>query len=134
MRQDRPMRRLLLASLLLTGCPLDSAWLLPEYEALSLTRAELARRNVQVVDTTHVLSNITACAGPGGSGCVPVSFTLDGWDPVRKIGFEYVSDDDPDFGLGTPFSAIRPSEALQTAVDQSLAGQATVLIIHQWAH
>ena len=136
-RQNLCMRRLailLLPTLLLIACPWDSAWLLPEKDAITIAHAEFAKRGIQVNDTTHMLQNINVCTGPGDAGCTTVSFTLDGWDPAQNIGFEYLSSDDPDFGMGTLFSEIKQSEALQSAVDKSLAGRATVLIIHQWSH
>ena len=125
------MRAVLVGLLMLSGCG-DPAWLLPEGEALATARSELATRGIQATDTTHVVDGVIVC---DGAACDPPrSLTLDGWDPARSIGIEYVDDDDPDFGAGTIYSGPAASERLQAAVDARLAGAAKVLIVHQWAH
>ena len=116
------------------GC-MDSIAYVSEARAIVLAREALAERGVQATDATHALTGITACDGRTPETCETVGFTLDGWDPARHVGFEYVADNDPDFGKGTRWSDIVPAEHLQTAVDAALAGTGdTVIIIRQWAH
>lgn len=117
-----------------TAC-FDSIAFISETRAGVLARERLAARGIQATDTTHALTDIHACDGATPETCETVSFTLDGWDPARHIGFEYVADNDADFGRGTRWSDFTPNEHLQTAVDAALASTGDiVIVIHQWAH
>ncbi len=118
------------------GCLNGGVALITEARAIELARGVLADRGIQATDLTHVLSGLEVCddAQPAPA-CETVSFTLDGWDPARRVGFEYVSDNDPDFGRGTRWSDSGDIAFLQSAVDASVAASGdVVLMIRQWAH
>ncbi len=122
-----------IAALAASAC--DQIEYLSEPRAVELAREALAQRGVAATDETHALTGISACDGRTPETCEVVDFTLDGWDPARRVGFEYVATNDPDFGKNTRWSDIGPDEKLQAAVDAALSGTGdTVFVIRQWAH
>jgi len=125
----------LIAGLVSAGC-IDDVALIPEARAIELARGELAERAIQATDETHAITDLTVCPGAAGAAdCETVSFTLDGWDPARHVGFEVVSDNDPDFGKGTRWSDLGETDHLQAAVDAALISSGEVVItIRQWSH
>ena len=118
---------LALALLSLPAC--GGSYVIPEADGVAIARAELAARGVATSDARGL--------GPLTIDGVAVSFELDGWSAARTIGFEYVSENDPDFvEAATDLGAIDQTPKLQAAVDAALAAEpgSRVLILRTWSH
>jgi len=118
---------LALALLCLPAC--GDSYVIAEADGVAIARTEFAARGV----TTDAARSL----GPLTIDAAEVSFTLDGWSAARSVGFEYVSEEDPDFvEAATDLGALDETAKLQTAVDAALAGepQSHVLVIRTWGH
>lgn len=112
----------------LAACGTDG-YVVPEEDGVAIARQACEARGV-TVDETRPLGPLTIDA-------VAVSFVLDAWNGTRAVGFEYLSEADPDFvEAATELGDATESAKLQTAVDAAVATEpdSHVLIIHTWAH
>jgi hypothetical protein len=119
--------QLALALVCLAGC--GGSYVIPEEDGVRITREELAARGVSAAETRSF--------GPVAVDGVAVSFVLDGWSAAAALGFEYVSEADPDFAEAAPdLGSLDESPKLQAAVDAALAAEpdSHVLILRTWSH
>lgn len=64
------------------------------------------------------------------------SFTVDGWSLADLLGFEYVSEGDPDFATA-PVDLGADGQSLQAAVDLATEGETgnvKILVLRTWGH
>ncbi|TNF34922.1 MAG: hypothetical protein EP329_06755 [Deltaproteobacteria bacterium] len=114
------------------------AYLLSESEGVAVVRAALEARGYHPDDTTHGVSDVVVCPADGACDA-PLSYVLDGWDGAAGVGFEYVSEDDPDFAAHPELTSGHVSEtrdavaALGDATAAAVA-PAHVLVFRPWAH
>jgi len=119
---------LALAIVLLAGCG-DDTYIIPEADGVRITREELAARGVSATAARSF--------GPVTVDGVALSFILDGWSDATAIGFEYVSEADPDFAeAATDLGQLDESPKLQAAVDAALTAEpgSHVLVLRTWSH
>lgn len=103
-------------------------YVLSEAEGVAAARAVFAERGFVLEDVDHVL-------GPVVVEGEAVTFTLDGWSDVRRLGFEYVSEGDADFAEATlDLGSLALAPKLQAAVDVETATTANVLVLRTWGH
>ncbi len=119
---DQLMRTALIVLALGLGACGDTAWILPEADAIAIADAELASRGLTADDRGHTVATSL------------VTLQLDGWSATAKLGFEYVGDPDPELGAASPYADLVGAEELQAAVDAAVGADTHVLVIHTWAH
>ena len=104
-------------------------YFIPEDDGVRIVREEFAARGVVASEGRTV--------GPVTVDGVAMTFPLDGWSSADALGFEYVSDADPDFAAAaTDLGSIAEAPKLQAAVDAALAAEPAshVLVVRSWAH
>lgn len=119
--------RLALAPVVLAAC--GGSYTLTEDEGVTIAHDVFATHNI-VVGSTRPM-------GPLPIDDVDVEFTVDRWSLANGVGYEYVSEDDPDFDEAvTDLGSDREVPRLQTAVDLFLEAEPghRVLIIRTWGH
>lgn len=110
----------------LAGC--GDVYVLSEAEGVKAAREVFAERGLVVDATDHVLGPVTVDGAA-------VTFTLDGWSPSSRYGFEYVSEGDADFSETTlDLGSLERAPKLQAAVDVATATTANVLVMRTWSH
>lgn len=121
--------RLALAFALISLAACGMSYTLDESEGVEAARTEFAAHGIVAASTRPL--------GPVTVDGVAITFTVDGWSLADQLGFEYVSEHDPDFtravtDLGVPAETAK----LQAAVDTTLAAEpgTHVLIVRTWGH
>lgn len=120
-------RRLAALALLLSACGMS--YTLDEQEGIDVATAAFNRHTIYPGSTRPI--------GPMTIDEVELTFTVDRWSLADKLGFEYVSDGDPDFTTAaTDLGDSAEVGKLQTAVDEALAAEpgAHVLVLRTWGH
>ena len=120
--------------LALSGCDLlgEEATVLSEGEASEAITKRLTTLGYAPTATDHAITGLEVC-DPKTGACETVTFTLDGWDNGQRVGFEYLSDEDPDFAMVSGFRYSFWPDALQDAVKTKLTGD-VILVIRKVAH
>ena len=114
-------------------------YVLGEEEGVAVLREALVARGYHPDDGSHAVANVIVCPA-AGEGCDPaLSYVLDGWDAAAGVGFEYVSEADPDFPGATALTSGAPSDRRDAAVALQEATNAevspgVVLVVRRWAH
>lgn len=118
------MLRPALVLTLVSAC--QFSYILDEDEGVAVAREVFTRHGIDAMSTREL----------GPLTLDDVVFTADGWSAAARLGFEYVSEADPDFTEATTdLGAIDQYERLQTAVDDFLATEGGhVLILRTWTH
>jgi hypothetical protein len=103
---------------------------LDEAEGVAAARA--------VFDRHGIGTGSTRPFGPLMLDEVAVDFTVDGWSLADNLGFEYVSEADPDFAeAATDLGALDQQPRLQAAVDEALMVDEPgvhILVLRTWGH
>jgi hypothetical protein len=122
----RPLFALALVALPACGM----SYTLTEEEGVAVAQAAFQRHGVNPGSTRPF--------GPVVIDEVSVDFTVDRWSLADGLGFEYVSEADPDFAeAATDLGANDQHARLQTAVDEALAVDepgVQLLILRTWGH
>ncbi|MBI4957532.1 MAG: hypothetical protein HY908_36330 [Myxococcales bacterium] len=111
----------------LAGCG-DAAYVIPEEDGVRIVRAELAAHGVSATEARSLAVTVDGVA---------LGVVLDGWSGARALGFEYVSEGDPDLaGAATDLGLAAETPKLQAAVDAALAAEPAshVLVLGTAAH
>ena len=119
--------RLAAASLVLAAC--GGSYTLTEDEGVTIARDVFATHDIPAGSTRPL--------GPLPIDEIDVEFTVDRWSLADRVGFEYVSEDDPDFSEAvTDLGADGEAQRLQEAVDLFLAEPPgdRVLVLRTWSH
>lgn len=121
--------RLLAAAVLASTCACGMSYTLDEAEGVMIAQEAFRARNI--------FPGSTRPLGPFRvNDQFDLSFTVDGWSLADLLGFEYVSEGDPDFA-SAPIDLGKDGQALQTAVDLATEGEAgdvKILILRTWGH
>jgi hypothetical protein len=122
--------RSLLALVLLAPSACGDVHVLDEQEGITAARAAFTRHDIGTGSTRPF--------GPLMIDEVAVDFTVDGWSLADNLGFEYVSEADPDFTeAATDLGALDQQPRLQAAVDEALMVDEPgvhILILRTWSH
>jgi hypothetical protein len=122
------------------GCG-DEAVSLTESEGAAVISQALTARGYAPTTDDFALTGVPVC--DAFENCqAPAALTLDGWDPVSRVGYEYISRDDPDFPDHPLLRSTNPTigrinaALLEAAINAQLAdGEGgTVLVLRSWAH
>jgi hypothetical protein len=118
---------LLPLALPLAACGMS--YTLDESEGIDAARTAFIRHAIYPTSTRPL--------GPVHTDEADVSFTVDGWSLADKLGFEYVSEGDPDFAaLASDPGGSSEQPRMQAAVDEALVAEpgVHVLVIRTWGH
>jgi|GEM_PF-2932070 len=129
----------LLAILAFVACDIGGGvYVLSEAEGTAILREALEARGYQPDDTDHAVTDVVVC--PDEGACDPaLTYVLDGWDATAGVGFEYVSEADPDFPdhpelTGGHVAEVRDAVAALADATAERVAPATVLVVRRWAH
>jgi hypothetical protein len=120
-------RSLALAAAMSSAC--GGSYTLDEEEGVDVARAAFMAHSIYATSTRPL--------GPLTIDEVELTFTIDGWSLADKLGFEYVSDGDPDVSAAvTELGSIAEQPRLQAAIDEALMAEPGVhiLVIRTWGH
>ncbi len=123
------LSRLAVVLLALSAC--GGSYTLDEAEGVAITR--------DVFITHGIFTGSTRPLGPIRLDelSLDLSFTVDAWSLADKVGFEYVSEGDPDFAAApVDLGGLDQWPQLQAAVDVSLEAEpgVRILILRTWGH
>ena len=121
--------RLAFVLLALSAC--GGSYTLDEAEGVAITRDVFERRDI-FTGSTRPLGPIRI-----DELSLDLSFTVDAWSLADKVGFEYVSEGDPDFAAApVELGGLDEWPKLQAAVDVALEEEpgVRVLILRTWSH
>lgn len=122
----------LLVAILLPACDLGSAAVISETEAAQIITKRLATFGYTPSATDHAITNLDVCDQKTG-GCETVTFTLDGWDPAQRVGFEYLAAGDPELTATSGYGHSFWPDAVQDALKQKNEGE-VILVIREVSH
>lgn len=119
----------LLVCTLVTAAGCGDSYVLDETEGVAACRAAFIAHGIYPSSTRPL--------GPITVDEVAIELTIDGWSLADKLGFEYVSEADPDFTeTATDLGTTADQPRLQAAVDTALMEEPGVhlLMVRTWGH